>query len=201
METLKVLNKSGEVIDTIPAEIAHSKEKLKAYFEENGLAYDSKPKHKLTFYQADSFAKVASEIFHKNLKKKINEIDSTYFSPFIVNASFAVELFLKSLHQKLETKSYKTVANKHNLKELYFALPGKVQKSIETSVKVCLKASNRSEDSLDLKIRIKELANTFIDWRYMHEKDGLKVRSFQDFIILMNALRNSCLNLDWYKKT
>ena len=198
MKTLKVLNRAGEVTGTVPEDVVKDPIALKTFIETECPNRNTKKQFELTFHQANNFATVAAQIFHAHLNKNINEIDPCYMAPFIVNSTFSLELFLKMLHQSHKTKSYDEVSDKHNLKSLYFSLPGKIQNKLKKSVNNCAIAQKRPIDSIVLDIRIKELANAFVDWRYMHEKDNLKIRAFNDLIIIMGAFYNSCIDLDWY---
>ena len=200
MKTLKVLNKAGEVTRTVPKNIVKDPIAMKAFIDAEYPNRSSKKQFELTFHQANNFAKVAAQIFHAHLNRSISDIDPCYMAPFIVNSTFSLELFLKTLHQSHKTKSYGEVADKHNLKNLYFSLPGKIQNKLKKSVNHCAVAQNRTEDSIVLDVRVRELANAFVDWRYMHEKDHLKIRAFNDLIVIMGAFYNSCIDLDWYTK-
>ncbi len=200
MKTLKVLNKAGEVTGTVAESIVKNPKALRAFIEAEYPNAKQKEQFELTLHQANNFANVAAQIFHKHLNKKINEIDPSYLAPFIVNSTFSLELFLKTLHQSHKTKSFNRVSGEHNLKELYFSLPGKIQNKLKQSVINCLLAQNKPADNIVLDDRVRELANAFVDWRYMHEKDTLKIRAFNDLIIIMGAFYNSCVDLNWYVK-
>jgi len=200
MKTLKIIDSYGHVIDTVPADIMNNPAKLKEYIKKSNPDSLEKSKSQMTFHQANNFAQVASEIFHKHLNKDIQCIDPNYLSPYVVNATFALELFLKTLHQSHKTKSYDRVYREHNLKELYLSLPGKIQRDIEKSVKACLIAEKKPSNSIELSKRFKEIANAFVEWRYMHEKGYLKISCFSELIILLNALYNSCVDLKWYEQ-
>jgi hypothetical protein len=199
MKKLKLLNSQGAVVAQVPDTVLNDPVAARELLATLGYASEPKSKAHLTFAQANCFASTAADIYHSHLNKNIKELKPEYVAPFIVNSTFSIELFLKSIHIAHETKNYQTVFDKHNLKELFFSLPGKIQNDIHKSLKACLAAENRAEDEINLSTRFRELANAFVDWRYMHEKKYLRAGNFSDLLPIMNALYNCCINLKWHE--
>ena len=75
--------------------------------------------------------------------------------PYLVNASFACELYLKSI---LDAK--KVACNKtHDLNDLFSLLPKEIQDDVE----------NRCAN-VDFHENLMQVSKMFIEWRYLHEK-------------------------------
>ena len=200
MKKLKLIDKNGNVLKEVNADVMDSPDELKKILEESGSDTKKKPMWKLTFDQAVCFSKVASNLYHENLKEKITNIKVQYVAPFIVNATFSMELYLKSIHQKLDTKALPSVSDKHNLKRLFFSLPGRIQNDIIKSLQTCLTAQGRPADDIDMGKTIRTIANAYVDWRYLHQKEYIKFKAIGDLIPLLSALFNSAIDIKWYEK-
>lgn len=199
MKELKLIDGKGNVIDVVSETVVGDPALMRDVLAKHGYMQD-KNKSKLTFGQANCFAKTASDIYRNHLNKIVIEVEEIYIAPFIVNATFAIELFLKSIHIKYEVNSSVDISSIHNLKKLFFALPGKLQKKLQESLGSCLMAMGREYDEVDLSSQFRLLANAFIDWRYMHEKEYLKAGKVGDLIPIMNALYCSSMDINWYEK-
>lgn len=199
MKKLKLIDKNGTVTKEVSANVMDSPELLREVLNESGS--EKRPKWKLIFNQAVCFSKVASALYHEHLKTSdIRKIKAEYLAPYIVNATFSMELYLKAIHQKLDTKSLPKVSDKHNLKNLFFSLSGQAQNDIRKSLQACLVAQGRSSDDIDFGEKIRAIANGYIEWRYLHEKETMKIKDIGGLIPLLNALYNSALDIKWYEK-
>lgn len=198
MKMLKFIDKDGNEIKKISSEVMNSPDELRKILQESGCTL--KEQWKLTFDQAVCFSKVAASIFHQNLNFEINKINMDFFSPFVVNSIFSIELYLKCIHQKHQTKSLPEVSDKHNLKNLFFSLPGKIQNNLQKSLEACLIAHGCTDQSMDLGKKMRSLANAYVEWRYVHEKGHLKIQGFNYLIPIMSAFYNSSIDIEWYKK-
>ena len=106
--------------------------------------------------------------------------------PFVVNNSFACELYLKLilLESNIDFKDLKG-RNGHNLWKLY--------NKAKSILKNDLDENDSFKDYVDFECKIKNISEAFIDWRYVYEKSE-EIASL-DFIFLDNF----CTYLD--KKT
>jgi len=99
--------------------------------------------------------------------KKIDEFGRTAYStaniPAIVNATFACELFIKSM---LPPEQYG-----HDLKYLFNALDTAVQKELRDIIDPKLINLNWNKDFDGY---LEDIANVFTFWRYIYEKDKME---------------------------
>ncbi len=200
MKQLKLIDKSGAVIGNVNSDVMDDPDELRKILKKSSQYTGVKTQYEMILGQANSFASVAADIYHSQLTKNIVSVKPEYIAPFIVNSVFAIELFLKTIHIQNDTKSYAQVSNEHSLKKLYFSLPGKLQQSLIHSLNACLVAEKKEVDTIDLPARFRELANAFVDWRYLHEKKHLKIKSLPDLITIMSSLYNSAIDIQWYLK-
>jgi hypothetical protein len=136
------------------------------------------------FRQAVSFATTSSYLYAKDL----TEIPRNQFSvvPFIVNAAFGIELYLKTLaniHGKTLTG--------HQLLKLYDSLPTKAKESIEVVVPEFAK-QRAIKLPIDFRKCISELNDTFVVWRYIHETSNASEVNIQNMIFVMQCLHQIC---------
>jgi hypothetical protein len=92
----------------------------------------------------------------------------------IVNGALAVELALKYLTFK-ENKTFKQI---HNLDTLYNDLPEPHKSVLKSKI-----FTQAHQDEIALNKSLKAIANSFEDWRYFFEKDGVGTSNFfNDFV-------------------
>ena len=117
---------------------------------------------------AECFHQVACDIFPDDIFDE--EDDGHWFVPYIVNLSFACELYLKSLVSDGESE-----AHGHFLVELFNELDNKNKKMILDAPQF------KGDEEFDDKLH--EANNLFTDWRYCFEHK--KPLSF-DFVFIEN---------------
>lgn len=200
MKKLKLIDKSGVVIGKVDSDVMNDPDELCKILNKSVKHSGVKTQYEMILGQANSFASVAADIFKGQLTKSIVSVKPEYIAPFVVNSAFAIELFLKTIHIKNKTKSYTHVSHEHSLKKLYCSLPGKLQQSLVHSLNTCLVAEGKKAGAIDLSSKFCELANAFVDWRYLHEKKHLKIKSLPDLITIMNSLYNSAIDIEWHLK-
>lgn len=107
----------------------------------------------------------ASELSSGNFKPE-NILDSTLVVPIIVNASFACELFLKSM--------LPDGTHGHELDKLFSSLNQDCQDEIMTYTGVIMKLSNPDYTPEQFRRDLRSSSNNFAEWRYFHEGNSQK---------------------------
>lgn len=136
------------------------------------------------FRQAVSFASTANYVYERDLKNLPRNILG--IAPFVVNSAFSIEVYLKTVHQ-IQGNSIKG----HSLSQLYDSLSNE-QKSI------ILAAANKysSEYNLSTPVPFRdlvaELNNSFIEWRYLYEKERTGEVKILPTIFIMKVLHEVC---------
>lgn len=113
--------------------------------------------------------------FEKATRALIEEKSIELTVPYIVNGCFCIELLLKALLIKHTGKQ-----SGHKLKNLYQLLPYKVKSSLNDrffSVKF-----------KPLENALLDLNNTFVEWRYMHEKTETSIVSTGVILTIIDIL-------------
>jgi hypothetical protein len=131
------------------------------------------------FGQASSFAEISFAIFAQGLS-------GNNVVPFVVNSAFALELYLKTL-----AKLYGIQTWGHDLLKLFELLPEPTQAAIEETFPQCRWQCGIST-ICDFREALKEMRNTFEEWRYLFEKERSGPINFHRMIFVMEALRNTC---------
>lgn len=134
---------------------------------------------------AVAFANTAAFLYERDLKTMP---PSRAFSivPFVVNSTFAIELFLKALHEK-----YGSAKRGHKLLVLYDQLPQQAVHQIRSaSAKVAAEAQLPTYQ--DPRQVLVTLNSAFEDWRYLYEKDRLGPIHIQPTITVIKLLHRAC---------
>ena len=118
------------------------------------------------FGHANSFAETAISIYKKHLVR--SPFYGPAATPFVVNSSFAAELYIKTLHD-LEGHSVRG----HKLTDLYAKLSPEHKRLIDESALAV--RQHFSDDVPDLTASIAMLNEAFEQWRYIYEKDRLEI--------------------------
>lgn len=142
------------------------------------------------FQQAVSFTNIAAEIFEKHLVQ--GPPNGSAMAPFVVNAVFGIELYLKTLALHHGKKLHG-----HKITELFRKLPNVAKKEIEDQI-ATLSISSQWTCGIDkiehLRTILGELDTAFTDWRYLHEnrqQSPLKI-TFKTTIFLSEVLHTVC---------
>jgi hypothetical protein len=122
--------------------------------------------------QANSFAEVANDLYRRHLKK--SPYNGSSVAPFVVNAVFSIELYLKTLHCLLDS-NYRS----HHLFNLYERLDDNT-KSVFSSAADDIRPRYKLQEGVDVVVCLESLSKAFEDWRYLYEHDKLptEVREF-----------------------
>ena len=138
----------------------------------------------MMFNQAQSFANTANTLYQNDIKKHHKNFYS--FAPFVVNASFSIEIYLKTLH-----KLYGNNIKGHSLKALYKSLNKKGKEHI-SKVAEETKHLYKLEEGKDFEYYLNLLDKAFEEWRYIYEGKYEKVY-FMPTIYVMQVLDKACI--------
>ncbi len=150
---------------------------------------------KQMFRHACAFSECA-DIAMERFKHETADIE-WYTTPATVNSAFACEVYLKALLKYYGVN----VAKKHELKELYEALPEKAKAWIKPTV--INNYGGRWKNSFGFEY-LDNISNAFEKWRYSYEHDWNKSCTMSidlGFLtVFRNTLRETCSQL-FFDKT
>ena len=171
----------GEVVST--GDIERDTEAVRAFLESKGLRKDISLFQGM-FNQAVAFANTSALLYERDLRRPPRKGVSC--TPFVVNAAFSIELYLKALAQK-----HGIALRGHELAKLFKALPIQALSEIETVIPRC--AANRAlGEEPDFPRYLRELNTAFVDWRYCYELERTGAVSIEPTIFVMEVLHESC---------
>jgi hypothetical protein len=180
MKTVMCDNKPIGYVKDVPDQEEAAK-LAKKLLQEKGLWRDiSKPE--MIYRQAQSFANTAAHVYEKDLKSLPR--DPQGICPFVVNAAFSAEMYLKCLQQ-----IHGEVTEAHVLTALFKPLPNKVKDKIN---KICkkLESEYEIEKGILFKEHLKNINNAFVNWRYIYEKHTESV-NIQQVIFVLQVLHET----------
>ncbi len=119
-----------------------------------------------TFRQAAAFNGVAAQIWPQ--LRTDNPALANVAAPFVVNITFAIELFLKTIAALEERK-----VRGHQLDALFRSLPVSVQGTLEHRFPTALRHYGFQEEK-SLSEALADAGNAFVEWRYTHERDAVE---------------------------
>jgi hypothetical protein len=171
----------GEVLSTGDAE--RDTETVRQFLKEKGL-HKEVTIFQAMFNQAVAFANTSAYLYERDLRRSPHKGVSTV--PFVVNAAFSIELYLKALAQK-----HRVALRGHELLKLYKALPCKALMEIQAVTPQC--AANRAlGETPDFPAYLRGLNNAFIDWRYCYELESTAPVHIEPTIFVIEVLHESC---------
>ena len=145
----------------------------------------------MMFSQAQSFGYTANHLYEKDIKRHPRKFYS--FAPFVVNAAFSIEIYLKTLH-KLYGKDIKG----HSLAELYEGLDKKAKSTIKHIAEETRNLYQIEKDK-DFEYYLSSLDTAFVKWRYIYESDVGKIY-FLPTIYVMQVLDKTCVEVKKIQK-
>lgn len=135
--------------------------------------------------QADSFAFVANELYKRlNVKGLIDR--PLLIAPFVVNAAFSIELYLKTL-QELAGGAKRG----HKLVELFNALQQTQQDELQAQT-IQLAAKQKHAPEIQLRNILLMLNDSFERWRYVYETPRTGLVNMRQAMLAMEATRTVC---------
>jgi len=140
----------------------------------------------MMFNQAQSFANTAKTLYVDGIKNNQRNIHS--FAPFVVNATFSIEIYLKTLH-----KLFGQNKRGHSLKALYKSLDNKGKEHI-SKIAVETKHMFHLEEGKDFEYYLYLLDKAFEEWRYIYEGKSDMIY-FSPTIYVMQVLDKACVNV------
>jgi hypothetical protein len=130
---------------------------------------------------AQCFAQTAALLYAKCLNETPRQ-EPLLIVPFVVNASFACELFLKALAYRGQV-----CLKGHQLSTLFATLPNQERERLEQAW-TAVAQRVECEPGLTLASAISELSNSFVEWRYTHEKERVSTASSAAIHLLLEVL-------------
>ena len=131
------------------------------------------------YNQAQSFANTAAYLYEKDLKSLPRNPQS--ITPFVVNAAFSAEMYLKCLQE-----IHGQITESHVLTVLFKSLPNKVKDKINKTSKK-FESQYQIEKGILFKNHLKNMNNAFVDWRYIYEKNYESL-NIQQIIFVIQVL-------------
>lgn len=128
------------------------------------------------YSQAQSFANTAAYLYEKDLKSLPRNPQS--ITPFVVNAAFSAEMYLKCLQEV-----HGQITESHVLTVLFKSLPNKVKDKINKTSKK-FESQYQIEQGILFKNHLKNINNAFVDWRYIYEKNYESINIQQTIFVL-----------------
>jgi hypothetical protein len=171
----------GEVMST--GDFEKDTERVTQFLKAKGL-YKETSLFQAMFSQALAFANTSAYLYKRDLLTTPRR--GVSIAPFIVNAAFSIELYLKALAQK-----HSISLQGHELVVLYEALPSIALQEIQSVMPRC--AANRPLGEVpNFQAYITDLNKAFVDWRYCYEKQKLGSIRINPTIFVMEVLHESC---------
>jgi len=129
--------------------------------------------------------------FENGIKKQPRNFFS--FAPFVVNAAFSIEIYLKTIH-KLYGKHIKG----HKLSTLYKSLNEEC-KLIISQIAEETRHLYKIEKDKGFEYYLSELDNAFVQWRYIYEGSNERIH-FLPTIYVMQVLDKTCVQIKTMNK-
>lgn len=131
------------------------------------------------FNQAQAFSKSARELYDEGLSKP--PYDSYKVSPYVVNSTFSIELYLKAI-LSITNDNVKG----HDLIKLYAKLNDEDTKIINMLLvdhSIGLVKIEGTEQ-FELSYYLNSIKNAFVEWRYIFEKDKASINLISPYITI-----------------
>ena len=153
------------------------------FLKDKGL-YREIPLFDAILNQATAFCNTAAYLYETDLKRSPRKGISG--APFVVNAAFSMELYLKALAQK-----HGMSLRGHELVKLHKALPKAALVEIETVIPRCAAQRNLGEPPNFLGY-LKNLNDAFVTWRYSYEIERTEPVTIEPTIFVLQVLHEAC---------
>ena len=175
---------NGVVVGSHMATGDHAKDaaEVQAILKEKGL-YKETSTNDLMYSQANGFAEVAINIYNNGLKESPFKGGGT--APFVVNATFSIELYIKTIHD-----AYGNKIRGHHLSSLYKGMPKKGKVFFLQAAKDVRSLYNL-EDGMDIFSCLESLSKSFEQWRYIYEHNGIGTE-LQSIRYTMHVAHEAC---------
>ena len=154
----------------------------RAFLEKKGLPTEI-TRNDAMFHQANAFAQLARNIFRASFAHSPYKVSNA--APFIVNATFSLEIYLKTIHQ-----AYGRKIHGHDLAKLFSDLPQEA-KTIAFEAAAAIRPQHKPVEGTDLIACLESVGNAFEKWRYLYENDNLLVE-MQPLLYATHAAYEAC---------
>jgi hypothetical protein len=180
----------GEVPDT--GDLQADLKVMSALLKARGVAVPL-TRAQAAFRQAAAFAMNAQYLFNTGLIG-VPPVNPINVIPFVVNAAFAAELYLKTLGCV-----YGQDKRGHDLLKLFDHLPAEAKELLRQEI-ARAPPTEGIKDLASFRVEIGQMRGLFEEWRYLHERDssGVEIR-FKELTHVLNVLHNTCRNHDQLK--
>lgn len=148
--------------------------------------YNSPSLVRVMLGQANAFAYVANATYVELANNRVPD-KPIVAAPFVVNAAFSVELYLKTLHV-VTSGSH---AHQHKLLDLYDSLPDTRRTELQDQA-VLVAAEHGEGPQVQLRNLLTMLNDAFVHWRYVYELPRSGTIHLQQTILVMHACRDVC---------
>lgn len=163
-------------------------EVMRQFLKDKGL-HKEVTKVQAMFRQALSFSTTAAHLHRQDLLKAPR--NGLSLAPFVVNSAFAVELYLKTLHEIGGTS-----IRGHELLELYDKLSDATRDVVIKHALAEGKDYGAPVTTADqFRQFVAEINNSFVEWRYCYETGKTGAVSIQPTIVVMKATHEACKEL------
>jgi HEPN domain-containing protein len=187
----KTIYVNGIIVGEVPAtgDYESDLQAMLQFIKDKGLHRET-TKVQAMFRQALSFATTAAHLHRTDLLKAPR--NGLSVNPFVVNSAFAIELYLKTLHELQGTHPGK----EHHLLKLYNDLT-QATRDVVTKHALAEGKDYGAEVTTADQFRefVDELDNAFVDWRYCHESGRACKVTIQPTIVVMKAVHEACKEL------
>jgi hypothetical protein len=186
----KTLHLNGKAVCEYeaPADQQAEMNLCKELLKQRGL-WEVISRERVLFNQAVAFGNVSAMIWQQKLGPTPNR-DGNSAVPFVVNSSFATELYLKAIALLNGKKLHG-----HELDNLFKKIPSPGHSVIAEKLQQQI-PKDQWESTIrsmsDLKGLFQRHRDTFKDWRYLHEHDRVGEFHFRDAIFAMQILHSAC---------
>jgi hypothetical protein len=155
---------------------------VKTILKEKGL-YKEVTTNDAMYNQACAFTTVANDLYQRDLKK--SPFKGISVSPFIVNAVFSIELYLKVIHN-----AYGNNIKGHHLVSIYKGMP---KKGKEHFINAANDVRNhyQLETGSDIHTCLASLNKAFEQWRYLYEHNEMGTE-LQSIRYTMHVSHEAC---------
>jgi hypothetical protein len=170
-----------------PANQKEEIELCQRLLSEHGLDVETTEEQAI-FRQAAAFSSIAASLYARDLTNVPRNGMSVV--PFVVNAVFALELYLKTF-AKLHSLSLRG----HDLLNLFDSLPAAAIESLRSEIAMAAIHSRWKcgiSEIADFRNSLQAMRNAFSEWRYLHEKDPSSGIQFPQLIFAMEVFHSLC---------
>lgn len=155
---------------------------VQAILKEKGL-YQEVTTNDAMFNQANAFATVANDLYNRDLKK--SPLKGISISPFVVNAVFSIELYLKAIHN-----AYGNKIKGHHLLSIYKGMPKKGKEHFISAAND-VRPLYQLYEGEDIHSCLASLNKSFEQWRYLYEHNELGTE-LQSIRYTMHTSHEAC---------